>query len=100
MRSATSRPCKPQSPSTGGVGYLLKDRVADVSDLVDGIAGVAAGGTVLDLGVVAGTLNATRHAGILPALTAREHDVLALMPEGRSSSASADQLVVTQVTAG
>jgi DNA-binding CsgD family transcriptional regulator len=45
-------------------------------------------------------LNATRHAGTLPALTAREHDVLALMPEGRSSSAIADQHVVTQVPAG
>jgi DNA-binding CsgD family transcriptional regulator len=45
-------------------------------------------------------LNATRHAGTLPVLTAREHDVLALMAEGRSSSAIADQLVVTQVTAG
>jgi len=74
--------------------------VANVSDFIDGIAGVATGGTALDLEVVTGTLNATRHAGTLPALTAREHDVLALMPEGRSSSAIADQLVVTQVTAG
>jgi DNA-binding NarL/FixJ family response regulator len=74
--------------------------VANVSESIDAIAGVAAGGAALDPEAVTGMLNATRHAGTLPALTAREHDVLALMPEGRSGSAIAGQLVVTQVTAG
>jgi DNA-binding NarL/FixJ family response regulator len=74
--------------------------VANVSEFIDAIAGVAAGGTALDPEVTTGMLNATRHAGTLPALTARERDVLALMAEGRSSSAIADQLVVTQVMAG
>ncbi|HEX6454681.1 MAG TPA: response regulator transcription factor [Trebonia sp.] len=81
---------------TGGVGYLLKDRVANVGEFTDAIARVAAGGTALDPEVVAGLLNATRHAGTLAALTARERDVLALMAEGRSNSAIAATLVVTE----
>lgn len=81
---------------SGGVGYLLKDRVANVSEFVDAIARVAAGGTALDPEVVAGLLNATRHASALRALTAREHDVLALMAEGRSNSAIAARLAVTE----
>jgi DNA-binding NarL/FixJ family response regulator len=56
---------------------------------------VAAGGTALDPEVVAGMLNATRHASTLSALTARERDVLALMAEGRSNGAIADRLVVS-----
>jgi DNA-binding NarL/FixJ family response regulator len=88
------------APADRGIGYLLKDRVANVSELIDAIAGVTAGGTAPDPEVVTGMLNATRHAGTLPAQVAREHEVLALMAEGRSSGASADQLVVTQVTAG
>jgi DNA-binding NarL/FixJ family response regulator len=74
--------------------------VANVSELIDAIAGASAGSAALDREVITGMLNAIRHAGTLPALPAREHDVLSLIAEGRSSSAIADQLVVTQVTAG
>ena len=81
---------------SGGVGYLLKDRVADVGEFVDAITRVAAGGTAFDPEVVSGMLNATRHASTLAALTARERDVLALMAEGRSNSAIADRLVVSE----
>jgi DNA-binding NarL/FixJ family response regulator len=83
------------SMRSGGVGYLLKDRVAKVSEFTDAIARVAAGGTAFDPEVVAGMLNATRHVSALAALTARERDVLTLMAEGRSNSAIASQLVVT-----
>ena len=81
---------------SGGVGYLLKDRVANVTDFTDAISRVAAGGTALDPEVVAGLLNASRHASALGALTAREHDILALMAEGRSNSAIAGHLAVSE----
>jgi DNA-binding NarL/FixJ family response regulator len=81
---------------SGGVGYLLKDRVANVAEFCDAISRVAAGGTALDAEVVAGLLNASRHASALGALTAREHDVLALMAEGRSNGAIADRLAVSE----
>jgi DNA-binding NarL/FixJ family response regulator len=81
---------------SGGVGYLLKDRVADVSEFTGAIARIAAGGTALDPEVVTGLLNATRHASALAGLTARERDVLALMAEGRSNGAIADHLVVSE----
>jgi DNA-binding NarL/FixJ family response regulator len=81
---------------SGGVGYLLKDRVANVAEFTDAIARIAAGGTALDPEVVTGLLNASRHASTLAALTAREHDVLALMAEGRSNGAIADRLVVSE----
>src|ERR1700734_834443 len=82
------------SMRSGGVGYLLKDRVADVTEFTDAIARVAAGGTAFDPGVVAGMLNAPRNVSALATLTARERDVLTLMVEGRSNSAIASQLVV------
>jgi DNA-binding NarL/FixJ family response regulator len=63
------------SMRSGGVGYLLKDRVANVAEFADAITRVAAGGTALDPEVVAGLLKATRHTAALDALTAREHDV-------------------------
>jgi DNA-binding NarL/FixJ family response regulator len=84
------------SMRSGGVGYLLKDRVADVSEFTDAITRVAAGGTALDPEVVTGLLRATRHAAVLDALTAREHDVLALMAEGRSNGAIADRFAVSE----
>ena len=80
----------------GGVGYLLKDRVADVAEFTDAITRIAAGGTALDPEVVAGLLNASRHASALGMLTAREQDVLALMAEGRSNSAIADRIFVSE----
>ena len=78
-----------------GVGYLLKDRVAEVSDFIEAISRVAAGGTVLDPEVVRQLLRASRRADGLAALTARERHVLALMAEGRSNAAIASALVVT-----
>ena len=81
---------------SGGVGYLLKDRVADVAEFADAITRVAAGGTALDPEVVTGLLKATRHADALDALTARERDVLALMAEGRSNGAIADRFFVSE----
>jgi DNA-binding NarL/FixJ family response regulator len=81
---------------SGGVGYLLKDRVANVAEFTDAIARIAAGGTALDPEVVSGLLNASRHASALGTLTAREHDVLALMAEGRSNIAIADRIFVSE----
>jgi DNA-binding NarL/FixJ family response regulator len=80
----------------GGVGYLLKDRVANVAEFTDAITRIAAGGTALDPEVVSGLLNASRHASALRALTAREQDVLALMAEGRSNGAIADRIAVSE----
>ena len=78
-----------------GVGYLLKDRVADVEEFVEALSRVAAGGTALDPEVVTQLLRASRNDG-LAALTARERDVLALMAEGRSNAAIAGILVVSE----
>jgi DNA-binding NarL/FixJ family response regulator len=79
-----------------GIGYLLKDRVANVAEFVDALSRVAAGGTVLDPEVVTQLLGASRHASSLATLTARERDVLAQMAEGRSNSGIADRLVVSE----
>jgi DNA-binding NarL/FixJ family response regulator len=79
-----------------GVGYLLKDRVGDVSEFVEALSRVAAGGTVLDPEVITRLLRASHRADGLGALTAREHDVLALMAGGRSNGAIADTLVISE----
>jgi DNA-binding NarL/FixJ family response regulator len=79
----------------GGVGYLLKDRVADVTEFVEALARVAAGGTALDPEVVSQLLRASRHVDGLAALSPREREVLALMAEGRSNAGIARALVVT-----
>jgi DNA-binding NarL/FixJ family response regulator len=81
---------------TAGVGYLLKDRVANVGEFIDALARVAAGGTALDPEVVSELLQASSQARALAALTAREREVLALMAEGRSNAAIAATLVVTE----
>jgi DNA-binding NarL/FixJ family response regulator len=83
------------SSAPAGVGYLLKDRVADVSDFVDAITRVADGGTVLDPEVVAHLLNAGRRRDALTALTPREREVLALLAQGRSNAAIADELFIS-----
>jgi DNA-binding NarL/FixJ family response regulator len=78
-----------------GVGYLLKDRVADVSDFVDALSRVARGGTVLDPEVVRHLLGASRRADSLAALTPREREVLSLIAQGRSNTAIAAALVIS-----
>ena len=79
-----------------GVGYLLKDRVADVGEFIDALSRVAAGGTALDPEVVTQLLGASRRTDGLGALTAREREVLGLMAEGRSNGAIAGILVVSE----
>jgi DNA-binding NarL/FixJ family response regulator len=81
--------------NTSSVGYLLKDRVADVTEFIDALRRVAAGGTALDPEVVAQIL-LRRGADPLAALTQREHDVLALMAEGRANPEIAATLVITE----
>src|SRR3984957_6472023 len=81
---------------SGGIGYLLKDPVANVAEFTDATTRIAAGGTALDPEVVTGLLNASRHASALGALTARERDVLGLMAEGRSNGAIAEHLFVSE----
>jgi DNA-binding NarL/FixJ family response regulator len=81
--------------NAAGVGYLLKDRVADVAEFADALARVARGGTALDPEVVSHLVRASRHADGLAELTARERDVLALMAEGRSNAGIAAALVVS-----
>lgn len=76
----------------GGVGYLLKDRVAEVEEFVDALHRVARGGSAIDPEVVAQLL--TRKADPLSMLTPREREVLALMAEGRSNAAIASSLVI------
>jgi DNA-binding NarL/FixJ family response regulator len=78
-----------------GVGYLLKDRVADVSDFMEAISSVARGGTVLDPEVVRQLLGASRRANSLAALTPREREVLSLIAQGRSNAAIASTLVIS-----
>jgi DNA-binding NarL/FixJ family response regulator len=79
----------------GGVGYLLKDRVADVGAFVDAVRRVAGGGTVLDPDVVTSMLSRRDRGQAMARLTAREREVLAFMAEGRSNAAIAAKLVVT-----
>jgi DNA-binding NarL/FixJ family response regulator len=81
--------------SSRGVGYLLKDRVADVREFVDAVVRVARGGTALDPEVVAQLLGRSRKQDVLAGLTPREREVLGLMAEGRTNSAIAQQLVVS-----
>jgi DNA-binding NarL/FixJ family response regulator len=81
--------------SAEGVGYLLKDRVADVDDFVEAVRRVAAGGTVLDPEVINQLLRATRRTDSLAVLTEREREVLSLAAQGRSNTAIAATLVVS-----
>jgi len=79
----------------GSVGYLLKDRVADVATFVEAVRTVAAGGTVLDPEVVAALIARAPVDSPVSRLTGREREVLGLMAEGRSNSAIAAALFVT-----
>jgi DNA-binding NarL/FixJ family response regulator len=81
---------------TGGIGYLLKDRVFDSAQFVDAVRRVAAGGTAMDPEVVARLLARNADDGAVSALSAREREVLALMAEGRSNAAIGAKLVITE----
>ena len=82
--------------ATGAIGYLLKERVADVSDFLAAVESVGHGGAVFDPEVVAQLLARSRRSDPLERLTAREREVLALMAEGRSNVAIAAELVITE----
>jgi DNA-binding NarL/FixJ family response regulator len=82
--------------NSSGLGYLLKDRVADVDEFLAAVAEVGAGGTVLDPEVVAQIVIRSRRGDDLGALTTRERGVLQLMAEGRSNSAIAAELFIAE----
>jgi DNA-binding NarL/FixJ family response regulator len=84
------------SDTAAGVGYLLKDRVADVDAFIDALRRVGEGGSALDPEVVSRLLGRSRRDDPLAELTPREREVLELMAEGRSNAAIAEQLVVTE----
>ena len=79
-----------------GVGYLLKERVADVDAFVDAVERVAAGGSALDPEIVGRMLGRRRSHGPLDDLTPREREVLAAMAEGKSNRGIAESLVITE----
>jgi DNA-binding NarL/FixJ family response regulator len=82
--------------NAAGVGYLLKDRVADVGEFVDALARVAAGGTALDPEVVSQLMGSSRRRDAFDRLTPREREVLNSMAQGLSNAAIAAHLVVTE----
>jgi DNA-binding NarL/FixJ family response regulator len=82
--------------SAEGTGYLLKDRVGDVERFADSVRRVAEGGSALDPEVIATVVGRPRRRDPLERLTERERDVLALMAEGRSNQAIAEELVVSE----
>lgn len=86
------------SAGGGGLGYLLKDQVADEVELLEAVKRVAAGGSVIDPAVVAAMLNAGTARDPLSALSPREREVLGLMAEGRTNTAIADRLFLTDKT--
>src|SRR5580700_6544894 len=79
-----------------GIGYLLKDRVADTREFVEALVRVASGGTALDPEVVTQLLGASRRTDSISGLSVREKEVLSLMAEGRSNAAIATTLVVSE----
>ena len=83
------------SEGTEGVGYLLKDRIADIDEFADSVRRVAQGGSALDPSIVGLLVARKRRSSPLEVLSAREKEVLGLMAEGRSNQAIADALVVT-----
>ena len=82
--------------STGGIGYLLKDRVLNGTQFADAVRRVAGGGTAMDPEVIARLLDHNSGNAALGTLSPRERDVLALMAEGRSNAAIAQRLVITE----
>nr|WP_223244556.1 response regulator transcription factor [Streptomyces sp. CBMA156] len=81
---------------TGGIGYLLKDRVMDGTQFIDAVRRVAQGGTAMDPEVITRLLTHNSSAGPVSTLSPRERQVLGLMAEGRSNAAIAQQLVITE----
>ena len=81
---------------TGGIGYLLKDRVFESAQFVEAIRRVAAGGTAMDPEVIARLLARNTDNDAISALSPREREVLGLMAEGRSNAAIGQQLVITE----
>ncbi|HEV8064739.1 MAG TPA: response regulator transcription factor, partial [Acidimicrobiales bacterium] len=79
-----------------GIGYLLKDRVADTSDFVEALVRVASGGTALDPEVITQLVGASRKRESLDGLSGRERQVLSLMAEGRSNAGIARALVISE----
>ena len=85
---------------TGGVGYLLKDRISDVAQFIDAIRRVAAGGTAMDPDVISQLLSRHQESTPMASLTPREREVLSHMAEGRSNLAIAQRMVVTEKAVG
>jgi DNA-binding NarL/FixJ family response regulator len=81
---------------SGGLGYLLKDRVLDSAEFVDAVRRVAGGGTAMDPEVIARLLTRNSGNGAVATLSPREREVLGLMAEGRSNAAIAQRLVITE----
>jgi DNA-binding NarL/FixJ family response regulator len=81
--------------SVEGVGYLLKDRISDVTEFIAAVERVAEGGSAIDPTIVSTLLQRRRSDDPLTALTPREREVLMLMAEGRSNQGIADRLVIT-----
>jgi DNA-binding NarL/FixJ family response regulator len=84
------------SDNAEGVGYLLKDRIAEIDRFTDAVQRVGEGGSALDPAVVSQLLGRRRREDPLDELTPREREVLALMAEGRTNHAIAEQLVITE----
>lgn len=81
-----------------GIGYLLKSRVTDVAELIDALERIVSGASIVDPSIVQELVSARRDDDPLAALSAREHEVLALMAEGRSNAGIAHRLWVTEGT--
>ena len=81
---------------TGGIGYLLKDRVMNGAQFTDAVRRVAGGGTAMDPEVIAQLLDRNSADGALATLSPREREVLGQMAEGRSNAAIAQRLVITE----
>lgn len=85
---------------TGGVGYLLKDRISDVGQFIDAVHRVAAGGTAMDPEVIGALLARHRDSSPIASLTPREREVLSHMAQGRSNAAIAASMFITEKAVG